>query len=343
MTATQPKKRGGFWLFFPFFLFLLLIGLYSAYWAYAKNLLDQGIEGWIEVERAAGHTVEYSNKSLGGYPFRFELTLDDPVYEDDEIISTRWEGQQLQLVMQPWNWQHVIARSPGMNRIRTGGEDISLLFGPKSAASLSWSGESVRRFSLAFDEVAASANGEPVADLDDFQFHIKPAPDDPAMLMLETRWQSLGVKQPLPPEVADLGPDFGPSILRLEADQAFALLTAGYDASELVGEILARGGAVRVPQLVLNWGGSELGAKAELNAASGEIGGNVGVRIDGADAVRAAFQNPDGSASNPDAVQAINALEAASANGGFLTMTIRGDGLYFLGNRIVPADIEGAL
>jgi len=337
MTATAPKKRGGFWIFFPIFLFALIAGLYSAYWFYARNLLDQGIDDWIAGERLAGHTVAYSAKRLDGFPFRFVLTVDDPVYEDDEILPTRWEGQQLQLVMQPWNWQHIIARSPGMNRIRSGGEDVSLLLGPKTAGSASWTGEGVRRLSVSVDELAAGVNGDPVADLDQFEFHLRPAPDDPAMLMLETRWNQLEVRQELPPEVAPLGNVFGPSILRAEADHALALLGEGVSGRHLVGDILERGGAVRMPQLVLDWGGAQLGMRGELHARTGEIGGDIGVRLDGADVVREAF--PD----QPHALQAIEAIESASANSGFLILTIRGDGLYFLGNRVIPADIEGAL
>ena len=341
MTSPAPKKRSGFWLFFPFFLLAVVIGLYTAYWFYAKNLLDQGIDDWVALERAAGHTVEFSEKRLGGYPFRFELVVEDPVYEDDEIVPTRWEGQQLQMIMQPWNFQHIIIRSPGMNRIRTGGEDVALLLGPKSVGSASWTSDGVSRVSLSIDEVATSVNGDPVADLDEFEFHLRPAPDDSAMLMLETHWQALELKQGLSEEFATIGQAFGPSILRLEADHVFDLAKEGIGGDELAPEIFRRGGEIRVQQMLINVAGADLGLRGKLQAFDGQSIGTLGVRLENAGALLGMIRMAAGDGMDPQTLALLDDIQAASADGGFLEFDLRPDGLYRDGVLQIPVDLRG--
>lgn len=339
---TVTGRRRGFWLFFPFILLALAIAAYSAYWAYARNQLDQGINAWIEAERAAGRTVEYSSKSLGGYPFRFALTVTDPVYAQPG--GPRWQGEELHLVMQPWNWNHVIARSPGRNTVTPPlgrGQDIRLLVGSKSAASVSWNDAGLRRFSLVLDEAALDTGDEAVGELDQFEFHMRPAPGSPDMLQLETHFQALRLAE-LPEDVVPLGHTVGPSILRLEADKGMQALAMGVPAERFVQTVLDLGGEIRVPQILVDWGPADLGARGELDqSGGGEILGQVGLRIEQAEELRAALAAAG--RLDDQTRQAIDAIEAASANGGFLILSVRADGLYFLGNRVVELPLGAAL
>ncbi len=339
MTTAYPRKRRGFWLFFPFFIFALIVGIYSAYWFWARDLLDKGIDEWIATERAAGRTVEYSGKRLGGYPFRFALHLDDPVY-GDPANQQRWQGEQLQLVMQPWDWQHVIARSPGRNEIMLAGDELQLDFGPKSAGSLSWTNAGIRRVSIAIDALSAANRQGPLGAAEGFEFHLRPPPGEPDMLQLQTQWEALSLARPVP-DAEFLGTRLGPSVLRAQASKAFTALEVSTQLETLPRNILAIGGEITLAQLVINWGPAQLGARGRVDRTDrGEIGGQLGLRIEKAEELKAALSAAG--RLDSDTKNAIDAVAAASRNGSFLELSVREDGLYFLGNNIVPARLGAA-
>ncbi|MEO1406675.1 MAG: DUF2125 domain-containing protein, partial [Pseudomonadota bacterium] len=151
MTTDTSKRPSRFWLYLPFFFFALLITAYSAYWFWMRGELGKGVDAWIADQRAAGNVVEYADKKLTGFPYRFALTVDEPRFAD-RSNGVDWTGQELQLIMQPWNFYHVIGRSPGRNSFDLRGEEpITAILGSKSVASLSWTDTSVERFAVALD------------------------------------------------------------------------------------------------------------------------------------------------------------------------------------------------
>lgn len=340
MSPSPPRKRRGFWLFFPFFLFVLLIAAYTVYWFWARNLLSQGIDDWIEGERQAGRIVEYSSKHLGGYPFRFALHLDDPVYGDPRA-GQRWSGEELQLVMQPWNWQHVIARSPGRNLVDINGDAYRLDFGKRSAGSVSWTNDGIRRISLAIDSLDAFDGDMALGRAEGFEFHLRPPPGEPDMLQLQTQWNAVELARPIP-DAEFLGNRFGPSILRAEASQAIPALEQTGDLERLPRMILDLGGNIALAQLELDLGPADIGARGKLDRDSaGQIDGQIDIRLERHEELKTALKSAGRLDTETD--RAIDMVAAASRDGNFLTISIRNDGLYFLGNRIVEADIAGAL
>ena len=66
--------------------------------------------------------------------------------------------------------------------------------------------------------------------------------------------------------------------------------------------------------------------------------GNAGVRIERADELRAALATQG--LLTEEARLAIDGLEAASTDGGFFPATLRGDGIYFLGQKQVDLPLE---
>ncbi|MEL6568746.1 MAG: DUF2125 domain-containing protein [Pseudomonadota bacterium] len=340
MESSPRRKSSGAWIWVPFTITLLLAALYTAYWYVARGILEDGIDEWIDDQRAQGLVVEYSGKELGGYPFRFALTVDDPVY--GQPTGPKWQGQQLQLVMQPWDWYHVIIRAPGRNGFSLSNqenEDASLLLGPRSAGSLRWDNTGqIRQLSIALDEAGLAVEGDPVGELDAFEFHIRPAPGVPDMLQLETHWQRIELAETPPDDLALLGRTLGPSILRAELDGGVSAFSETGDLARAIELALSRGGELLVPQLMLDWGPASLGARGDLSRQGGELRGNAGVRIDRADELRAALATQG--LLTDEARLAIDGLEAASTDGGFFPATLRGDGIYFLGQKQVDLPLE---
>lgn len=340
MSDSPDRKRRGLWLVLPFSLVFLIAAAYSAYWFWAKNVLDDGIDDWIASERAAGRTVEFSSKSLGGFPFRFALQVDDPVYADPRAGQS-WEGQKLQLVMQPWNWQHVIARTPGANTLRMGGQVYRLELGRKSAGSLSWNDEGIRRASVSIDTLTARQPDQALGRAEGFEFHLRPPPGEAESLQLQTQWDLVELTRPVP-DAEFLGTRFGPSILRAEASKAVPALELARDMADLPATILDIGGDITLAQFILEWGPADLGARGRLDRnVRGDLEGQIDIRLERHEALKAALR--ESGRLEDDTEQAIDMVAAASENGEFLSLSIRRDGLYFLGNRILAADIDQAL
>jgi hypothetical protein len=340
MTSRPAKRPGRRGLYIPILVFAVLIAAYSAYWVWARGELAKGVDAWIAQERAAGRIVTFETKRLAGYPFRFALHVDAPVY-GDPAAGWRWTGETLQLVMQPWNWQHVIARTPGANRFTAGGQTLALDLGRKSAASLSWTGEGLRRGSLSLDRLTARIDETALGSAQALEIHLRPPPGEPDMLQLQAGWREIALARPLP-DLDFLGTRFGPSILRAEAHDVFPALATGVDLADLPGAILSLGGSIHVPQLVLDTEAGRLGARARLaRTGSGALSGALSLRLDRADALKSALEAAD--RLDAETRQAIDMLAMGSRDGKFVELSVRGDGLYFLGNRVVPADIERAL
>lgn len=336
----KPHRPVGWRIFLPLIVFVMLVLAYSAYWLWAREVLVRGIDDWIAAERARGMTVDFSDKRFGGYPFRFALTVTGPVYGNPRA-GQRWEGETLQLVMQPWNWQHVIARSPGENRIFEGGLEGWARLGPKSAGSLSWSSTGIDRLSLDFDELAFDLAGELAGTATDFELHLRQFPGEPETLQLDTRWQAIRFDDIIPG--ADiLGTTLGPGIVRAEATRALPVLVSNAEPERMPGRILERGGEIRVPQAQLDWGPLEAGARVTLKRdREAGLSGQLGLRLDNADALRDALATAGRLDEATDT--AIRAVQAASADGRFLDLSVRGDGLYLLGNQVVALDLKAPL
>lgn len=331
----RVRRRG---LYLPFILLGVLIAAYSAYWLWARSQLAAAVDGWIASQRAAGVEVGYESRRLGGYPYRFALRVEGPRLSDPRS-GQNWQGERLDLVMQPWNWRHVIVRAPGLNRIDTGRDVIELDIGTGSAASLSWTPTGLRRLSVSLDEVAARRNRAPVVSGQDLELHLRPPPSAPDLLQVQASWQELTLADRVP-ELDFLGRDLGPSILRMEATKAWRALGTAKDLAEVPDVLLALGGEVRVPQLILDWGPARLGARGEIALGpDGALVGDVGLRLEDAGALLDALRQAG--RLTPELERGITAVGAASRDGRFLNLSVRDGGVYFLGQRV--ADMPAVL
>ena len=340
MTSAYGKRRGPGLITILFALIVIACVAWSAYWFIARSVISQGIDDWIEDQRAQGFEVEYASRKLSGFPFRFVLDVEEPVY-GLAAQGPVWRADDLQIVMQPWNYNHAIARAPGRHQVQLSQDEldtVQAVLGPKSAMSLRWDTAGIRQLSMALDEFSLQEAGEPATEVDAFEFHIRPAPGIPDMLQLETHWQEVRLPDVLSEDLAFLGSVIGPSILRAELDKGVPAFAETGGDLKAVALALQEGGELRIPQVMVEWGPAHLGGKLELAAPENEVGGNIGIRIDRADELRAALETEG--LMTDELRTYISAIEAPSADGGFLLLPIRGDGIYFFGGRIaeIPFD-----
>lgn len=318
VDPASTRKKSRFWLIFPFVILALLVAAWTAYWVYARGELEKGIDQWVADERARGATVEFSSRTLGGYPFRFELDVRDPVYQP--AGEPRWDGEHLRLVMQPWNWNHIIGFAPGRNLITDeAGLRHTVNLDSKSALSLSWDGSGVKRIGLQLGSATALVQGETYA-VSGFSLNLAPRRESPEDMMVAVQWDELTINA-APPDADFLGDTLGPSRLIGEVRKFYpAWSQAGGEMARLPGALMAEEGGLELAQLLLDWGPLDLGAKGDVAFEGGRANGSLGVRIDDAGELRAAMEAA-GRLGNEEAA-ALTMLEGASQNGGFLTFTI---------------------
>ena len=71
--SARRRKRG---YIGTLILFLALVGGWSCLWYYATGKAEVAIDGWRAREAKAGRIYTCGSQSIGGYPFRIELTCD---------------------------------------------------------------------------------------------------------------------------------------------------------------------------------------------------------------------------------------------------------------------------
>lgn len=329
MTKTRKSGLHLGWLL-PFFITLLIFAAYSVYWFYMRGELEKSVRDWIEAERAAGATVEYQSLDLKGYPYRFALHVDRPVYRSG--AGGTWTGETLQLVIQPWNWNHMIARSPGESMLDVGGARYRATLGPKSAGSVSWTEDGLRRLSLALDDARVVDEQGATLLTSGFEFHARPPTDDPDALQIVLQWEALTLPT-VPTDVDFLGAELQPSRLLIEVPEAYPVIATGGTLRDWVN----RGGSIDLAQLLLNWGPLKFGATADLSLdSSGYMDGGVDVRIDGSDDLKAAISGSELAAGMGDEqlaglLNGVSILGEVSKEGGFLPLSVRDGQIRYLG------------
>ncbi|MEP9376979.1 DUF2125 domain-containing protein [Aquabacter sp. CN5-332] len=113
MTDTQaaPRRRGKPWIVaVPLILVLALGACWCGVWFYAASRAEREIDAWIARENLLGRVWSCAERSLGGFPFRFEILCREP------SLVTRGSGDPFRIttanahvVAQVWAPNHIVA------------------------------------------------------------------------------------------------------------------------------------------------------------------------------------------------------------------------------------------
>lgn len=121
-----------------------LFGGYALYWYIAAGTLADGIERWAAERRAEGYEIAYDAPAIGGFPFRLEARLENPVIGSPSPETGgqrwRWAGPRLTLHARPWTPLDAEASAPGRH-------DVDI-----------WSGDAPRHFVLDATEAVGQAS-----------------------------------------------------------------------------------------------------------------------------------------------------------------------------------------
>ncbi len=280
---SRTRRRGLFlWMFF----IILLLVSYTIYWFYMANQLTIGVEDWIDDQREAGYRMEHGGLDMSGFPYRFNLDVTAP---DVTTPDGAWrvQGEKLTLVMQPWNWSHVISYSNGRHIITNpDGEEI-IATAQGAQGSFSWDEESITRISLVADMLDATQDNAPIVSGQGFYLHVSPFPEAPEDLRIRTGFTTLNLPE-APRDAQWLGTTAGPVDAPIRISRGMTLLETGGD---IKAAIRALNPEFSTPLTQISWGPLKAKLKTDGLGLDGldRPSGALNVRLEDIDALKTAI------------------------------------------------------
>lgn len=94
----------------PYIVIVSLIVLLSlgwtGYWFWIRSRLVVEIERWTEARRAEGYEITDAGRSIGGFPARLEILVEQPRVSQAPFWT--WSTDRLRVFIQPWNLTRII-------------------------------------------------------------------------------------------------------------------------------------------------------------------------------------------------------------------------------------------
>lgn len=106
--STAPRPASRVLIGVVMLVILLAIG-WSAVWVYAANRAEREIDAWVAREARLGRIWNCGERSLAGFPFRFELRCHAPSLETRGGDPVRISAVSAQAVAQIWAPNHIVA------------------------------------------------------------------------------------------------------------------------------------------------------------------------------------------------------------------------------------------
>lgn len=313
-NRPRARRRG---LFVLVFMIIILAGAYTGYWFYMANQLKTGVIDWIDDQRALGYQMQHDSLKMTGFPYRFHLVVEKPAVTTPDGAWV-WQGEQLDLVMQTYNFQHVIGYSPGSHIIQTANGEIINAEAVSLQASFRWNSESLQRVSIVSEGVNATASGEPYT-LAGFHLHLRPMPERPDNIQIKAGFEQLSLPEPIA-DAEWLGTDIGPISAPIEIINGVPLMNASGDIKNLVRQF--------EPQLVsplteLSWGPAIVKLKSEGLALDEAYrpAGKVELRVEDISKLKEALEDAD--KMNPQLNTVLSTVESMTGETAFIPITLK--------------------
>lgn len=186
MTAdAAPSSRRSWMVVIPLLAVIALAIVWSILWTYAANRAEREIDNWIKREASFGRMWSCSgDRSIGGYPFRFELLCDKPTLETRGGDPMRVTAAQVHAVAQVWAPNHIVAefKSPGRVQDLATGDNYGATWKLLQMSGVGNLSGRPERFSLAAEEPQVDRPGEPgfgprlLGNAKYVEFHLRRSP-----------------------------------------------------------------------------------------------------------------------------------------------------------------------
>ncbi|MDB5422727.1 MAG: hypothetical protein JWQ29_143, partial [Phenylobacterium sp.] len=184
-----PRKPRRLGLYGPFILLAIAIVGWSGFWFWARGQAAQRMDAAVGELKRAGYAVSWKERTLGGYPFRMDVTLTDFSAREPSgwaIQAPRLEAEAFMHSLGLW----LVAAPQGMSFVRPQGGPVAVR-GELIRASLSHLDR--RPPSFSFEGVKLAFAPEPgaqpfgLASADRVEFHLRAGPDDEGGVFAEVK------------------------------------------------------------------------------------------------------------------------------------------------------------
>jgi hypothetical protein len=312
-TAAPRKRASRFWLYAIYFVVLAGIGGWSLAWLEIGHQIAQRMDQASTDAKASGRTLAWNNRHIGGYPFRIEITLDQPMAGEPSGWAV--SAPQIKAIANAYDLNHwVIVAGQGVVLSRPGA-GASAITGDVLRASWVNEGDDAPRLVVEGLNLKATpqpgAKPFPFSNANRFVFYTRSLTSDQTEVRL---YLSGGVAEPS----SRLSLVTGPSPLTIMWQATLSKVSAlhGPDAPTAFRAWSSAGGNLTTTLGGAAAGGRSLGiASSQLSTdADGRLTGQTSVQIKGGgDMVRAMGK---GHVLDPTAAMLAGALVDATADAG---------------------------
>ena len=193
-TLHDPGKRPNrFWLYAPYVVVLIAAVLWSLFWLGIRVEVEQAMDKTAARMRDAGYVMEWKDRRIDGYPFRIDVTLDQPRFAE----PSGWGLSAPQLKAETYAYQlaHWVIVAPGgvtLNRPVSGPVAVT---GQALRASYVWLPHSPPRVSIEGAKLVFTpqTGAKPffITAVDHMGLHLRPADGDKAEFFAQLDGASL--------------------------------------------------------------------------------------------------------------------------------------------------------
>ncbi len=185
MTSSEtPKRYSRAGLYVPIFALLALAIGWSIFWYVSATITGREIGTWIKREAEAGRIWTCPERSVGGYPFRIEITCKNPSFTGPAAgIPVEGKLAGIHIVAQIYNPKLVIGEAEGPLEIALPQDGSRTLVNWKLLqVSVRGEPDRLQRGSLSADQVdvkVTAGNGTNFSGrADNFQLHLRQGSQD---------------------------------------------------------------------------------------------------------------------------------------------------------------------
>lgn len=108
-AEAAPSQRKSWLIALPLLFVILVAIVWSAVWVYAANRAEREIDAWIKREARFGRVWNCAERSLEGFPFRFELKCREPTLETHGGDPFLFTAASAHAVADIWAPNHIVA------------------------------------------------------------------------------------------------------------------------------------------------------------------------------------------------------------------------------------------
>jgi len=181
--ARKPRRLG---LVLPFALLILAVVVWSGFWFWTRIQTGDRMDRAAEALRSAGYEVSWEARSIGGYPFRLNVTLTEAQIREPSgwaIATPRLESEAFMHALDHW----VFAAPDGLTFTRPQSGSVQVN-GRVLRASLGDTDRKPPSFDFqGLDVIFAPGPGaQPFAlsSAEEVAFHLRPGPEDQGAMFL---------------------------------------------------------------------------------------------------------------------------------------------------------------